>query len=558
MTSSSNDIHSCRMGSNEIPITVRRSRRLSPNERNDGFDESSIERSLIHNDDADDLKSKLAECHSRSSGLREIKCSGRSNQFRLNHYKLSSALYLITLIVYLLSAVFIQQVTSYNITHSFAENAGSEFGTSHLLRPARYIFQLTGRHKRALDGIHPSQRWPSEDMMLAFESSKLSARQIKSRDRKDNKAVKTSSSRQTTSGTKSKRNAIKSPARGQQSWYEPAATQAASGTDWTSVKSATPKPMVSRFRRTGTKSSSQQPSSKLVAQRRTRPQVASESTTRPLNRPIRQQVGSAPMALALTAPADLSNKCALILKRTFVSETTLPTTNSDASEDNETEDSRRFEPTGRQETICITYEDVNQAISDAKRRRGFVSVPASELISVEPSLPVVAELGELNQETTKILAKKFDLSNDEILNGLPLIDMSRTDFWQICPLMVKPVQCDPNGRFRSFTGHCNNLEQPTWGAAQTPFVRYLPPKHPDGIQADRVSALDGSPLPSPRLITSMVHRDHDQPSGDLSLLIMVWGQIVDHDIALAAPPRGKFVYPLAWQLSCCKLASRAD
>lgn len=252
-----------------------------------------------------------------------------------------------------------------------------------------------------------------------------------------------------------------------------------------------------------------------------------------------------PRALPLQAQAA---KCALILQRTYVKKIVSPNaalTDATGSEFEgdpnsiENDGSIQLEPTGKKERICITYEDINRAISEAKRRKGFSSISQDEINTIEPKVPVIAELGELNQEVTRILAVKFDLSADEILNGLPLIDMSRTDFWPICPLMVKPVSCDATGRFRSFTGHCNNLKQPAWGAAQTPFVRYLAPKHPDGIQAERASVEDNSKLPSPRLITSIVHRDHDQPSGDLSLMIMVWGQVIDHDMALAAPPRGE-------------------
>lgn len=252
------------------------------------------------------------------------------------------------------------------------------------------------------------------------------------------------------------------------------------------------------------------------------------------------------------------NKCALILQRTYVKKIT--TDNSNSAEAPATTASllnvgelsnelgaanslqavgAQLQPTGKEERVCITFNDVNRAISEAKRTRQFDSVGQEELESIEPSVPTIAKLGELNQEVTRLLAQKFDLSADEILNGLPLIDMSRTDFWPLCPLMVRPVLCDASGRFRSFTGHCNNLKNPAWGAAQTPFVRYLAPMHPDGIQAERASVVDGSPLPSPRLVTSMVHRDADQPSSDLSLMIMVWGQIIDHDVALAAPPRGK-------------------
>lgn len=232
-------------------------------------------------------------------------------------------------------------------------------------------------------------------------------------------------------------------------------------------------------------------------------------------------------------------KCALILQRTYVKKLDSTSDDYESSNDPNSVEESRLMATGKQERICISYLDVENAIREARQSRKFKVIESSEINSIEPSVPTIAEIGELNQEVSRILALKFDLSADEILNGLPLIDMSRTSFWQICPLMVRPIQCDPSGRFRSFTGHCNNLKNPSWGAAQTPFVRYLAPRHPDGIQMERSSVVDGSPLPSPRLVTSRVHRDHDQASSDLSLLIMVWGQIIDHDVALAAPPRGK-------------------
>lgn len=251
----------------------------------------------------------------------------------------------------------------------------------------------------------------------------------------------------------------------------------------------------------------------------------------------RRRQRSNQMTSAITA--EMNRKCALILQRTYVRKLTAANEIESESLD---QDMVPVEPTGRMEQVCLTYDDVNKAIEEAKRLRAFkLTNELMEAVeSIEPLPPFIAQLGELNQEVTKILTAKFDLSPDEILNGLPLIDMSRTNFWPICPLMVKPIQCDSTGRFRSFTGHCNNLNNPIWGAAQTPFVRYLAPKHPDGIEQDRVSALDASPLPAPRLVTSRVHRDVDRPSSDLSLLIMVWGQFVDHDVAQAAPPRSKY------------------
>lgn len=84
-----------------------------------------------------------------------------------------------------------------------------------------------------------------------------------------------------------------------------------------------------------------------------------------------------------------------------------------------------------------------------------------------------------NNKLLNYLFYRFDLSHDEILNGLPLIDLSRTNFWPYCPGHVKPIPC-PIERYRTITAHCNNLKNPSWGAANTPFVRYLPPVYSDG------------------------------------------------------------------------------
>lgn len=187
--------------------------------------------------------------------------------------------------------------------------------------------------------------------------------------------------------------------------------------------------------------------------------------------------------------------------------------------------------------------------------------------SLEPPLASIDSSGELSLSVTRTLALQFDLSPDEILNGLPLMDMSRTPLWDECPAHVKHMPCTVE-RYRTFTGHCNNLKNPSWGAAFTPFVRYLPPVYANGelnllflncilkvyhhwllldrfnsnagIDLPRVSVVDGSPLPSPRLITQAVHRDHDHPQGQLSILLMSWGQFIDHDLTLAAPPRGMY------------------
>lgn len=163
-------------------------------------------------------------------------------------------------------------------------------------------------------------------------------------------------------------------------------------------------------------------------------------------------------------------------------------------------------PFGKTEQACISYKHIDKAIEQAKHKLKFKElnkkrkkasksarkplVPFDIIhTSLEPPEDLIAAIGEINMATTQIIADQFDLSNDELLNGLPLIDMSKTKFWSMCPLLVKQdIKCEIS-RFRTQTGHCNNLKHPTWGAAMTPFARYLPPIHPDGIWTPRKSVV---------------------------------------------------------------------
>ena len=121
--------------------------------------------------------------------------------------------------------------------------------------------------------------------------------------------------------------------------------------------------------------------------------------------------------------------------------------------------------------------DVDQAVEQAKNRRSYVR--PSGLNSLEPPLASIDATGELALMVTRILAERFHMSPDEVLNALPMIDMSKTRMWPECPDHMKPIPCTVE-RYRTYTGHCNNLKHPSWGATYTPFVRYLPPVYANG------------------------------------------------------------------------------
>lgn len=75
----------------------------------------------------------------------------------------------------------------------------------------------------------------------------------------------------------------------------------------------------------------------------------------------------------------------------------------------------------------------------------------------------------------------FDIYLLQIINSLHISSIATTndDYLKQCAPRLK---CDPNAKYRTINGSCNNLEIPTWGAAETPFLRMLNANFNDGKQ----------------------------------------------------------------------------
>ncbi|XP_029185359.2 lactoperoxidase-like [Acropora millepora] len=107
----------------------------------------------------------------------------------------------------------------------------------------------------------------------------------------------------------------------------------------------------------------------------------------------------------------------------------------------------------------------------------------------------------------------------------------------LTPKEPKPaIRCDKDAEFRTIDGTCNNLQNPLFGAANTPFGRLLSPAYGDGISSLRV-AENGEPLPNTREVSFEVHgsnADGSNPTSNLlNIFFMNFGQYIDHDVTLA-------------------------
>lgn len=93
-------------------------------------------------------------------------------------------------------------------------------------------------------------------------------------------------------------------------------------------------------------------------------------------------------------------------------------------------------------------------------------------------------------------------------------------------------------RYRSLDGACNNLQNPTWGAANTAFRRLLPAIYENGFNQpvgwNRHKLYRGVHVPSARLVSSLLMSTDRITNDDLfTHMLMQWGQFIDHDMDLA-------------------------
>lgn len=67
---------------------------------------------------------------------------------------------------------------------------------------------------------------------------------------------------------------------------------------------------------------------------------------------------------------------------------------------------------------------------------------------------------------------------DSQLIRLKSLATTNEEYFKKC---ATTVACDPNDKYRTYNGSCNNLQNPNWGAALTPFYRLSNAEFSDGI-----------------------------------------------------------------------------
>ncbi|NXG75933.1 PERM Myeloperoxidase, partial [Baryphthengus martii] len=130
-----------------------------------------------------------------------------------------------------------------------------------------------------------------------------------------------------------------------------------------------------------------------------------------------------------------------------------------------------------------------------------------------------------------------------------------------CDQQEKKINCDASSSYRTITGECNNRRNPSLGASNRALVRWLPAEYEDGMSVPHGwtegKRFSGFPFPLVRKVSNKIVRfppEQLKMDQQRSLMFMLWGQFVDHDLDLSpdTPARVTFSGNVDCRTSCVK------
>lgn len=196
---------------------------------------------------------------------------------------------------------------------------------------------------------------------------------------------------------------------------------------------------------------------------------------------------------------------------------------------------RRLDSLRSRERLIFAKNSLRKDDLAAYKGHAFVTRPTPEA-SVRYNYSLVLEYATL--ESAK--SPHSESTNGSGLDTLEIVVDERLPFYCHRESTGAASPCDGKLRYRSFNGRCNNLRNPLWGKHTIPLKRILSPLYDDGVSRPKIRSSRGAhPLPNVRTISNRLHRGGNSLRDErFTLLLMQWGQFVDHDITSTPMVRG--------------------
>uniref|UniRef100_A0A915P484 Peroxidase n=1 Tax=Meloidogyne floridensis TaxID=298350 RepID=A0A915P484_9BILA len=199
---------------------------------------------------------------------------------------------------------------------------------------------------------------------------------------------------------------------------------------------------------------------------------------------------------------------------------------------------------GLQNAAIVAKSEIDQLFNSTENRLFrdfkatnflFSTMAWNELWRSDRHIKTLSYSALASTAATRFLSNNSLINVDQVRVGLADMSLQKTVLEQHCPTNGIS-ECVP-GKYRSYSGHCNNVREPLWGAAYEPLKRLKPAVYSDGIEKPRqLSNSQGNPpLPSPRLISNKLLNGSTASTKSqkhsCSLLLAQWAQFIYEDIA---------------------------
>ncbi|XP_030299404.1 thyroid peroxidase isoform X1 [Sparus aurata] len=211
------------------------------------------------------------------------------------------------------------------------------------------------------------------------------------------------------------------------------------------------------------------------------------------------------------------------------------------------------------ELLISSYQESLQTVHEAflrsRQRRSMQSSSLHVFTLLQQTKPETLEIpqrAEVFQTTLQVLKNKAGQIYKRDLTATELLS------WKDVELIAELSQCVPathpaicqhshQNKYRSISGLCNNRQNPLWGAANTPLVRWLPAEYEDGETEpkgwNQGRLYNGFQLPLPREVSRKILRSSSKEKDDVySQLLVEWGQYIAHDISFTPQSSGSATF----------------
>lgn len=187
------------------------------------------------------------------------------------------------------------------------------------------------------------------------------------------------------------------------------------------------------------------------------------------------------------------------------------------------------------------------AASFSKANRNALTIANSSLFYELVTNELINTLHSIRRRKRQVFDNNLNSgfnSQDDLSNSIQNLDVNSFVGGTISPITLEPqcedltAPCDSTSPYRTFTGYCNNLRNPSLGQSLTVFARLLPSVYEDGVSRPRATATNGQPLPNPRTVSTLIHPDISNLHTRYSLMLMQFAQFLDHDITMTPIHKG--------------------